>query len=204
MPLFETISMSPFHAVLVEPWNAPPHRYFFAYRTTGDFRHIIGNGVVDEFATFSSPIFFGPKHLLGQIYNTGITLGHQRHPDMSLDQGWPPFCVGIDSDQKASFGWEERLLDAIKTSNAKSPVNESEYQLESRKIGEALVIATNAPLLPRQLQQLCQISMSPVTIAFSIGNRITRGSGKPLTIRVASATIFKQILHRFSAIQTDK
>ncbi|MCI0603918.1 hypothetical protein L0156_13015, partial [bacterium] len=114
MPLFNVISLPPFEVILVESWNAPAHRYFLAYKTRGDFRHIMGLPVVDEFGTFCTPIFFGPLPLLGQIYNVGITLGHQRSPDMSIDLGWPPVCVGIQTDRSADAGWETKLLNAIK------------------------------------------------------------------------------------------
>ena len=87
--LFEFIQ-SPVCSVLrSERWNAPPGRWFAAYRARDGFRWLMGNGVVDEYATISSPIFLGARDELGKIYNAGISLGHKRDPDMGLDLGWP-------------------------------------------------------------------------------------------------------------------
>lgn len=205
MPLFEIVSVRPFYAILVEPWNAPAHRYFLAYQVLGDFRHVIGLPVVDEFSSFSTPIFFGPKHLLGKLYNVGITLGHQRNPEMPLDQGWPPICVGMDSNESADPDWEDQLLMAIQKRSTKTPeTNVARFEIQQSKIGDTEIFATSAPLLPRQLQRLCQISKSPLVFAFSTGNRITGQDGKLLTVQVASEATFEQLLHNFSTAQSNK
>jgi hypothetical protein len=188
------ISVPPFTALLIENWNASPHRYFLAYRALGNFRHVLGLPVVDEYATFSTPIFFGPIPLLGQLYNVGITLGHNRDPEMGIDQGWPPICVGIESGQGAETGWEERLLGAIK--NEKPGKNQDQSQ--SIRINNVDVFATKIPLLPRQLRRICQISPMPFAIAFSTGNRISGTKGKLLNIEVASEQEVDSIIHKFS------
>lgn len=203
MPLFEVICSPPFYAVLVEPWNAPAHRYFLSYRVHADFRHVLGLPVVDEFATFSTPIFFGPRVFLGQLYNLGITLGHQRNPEMPLDQGWPPICIGIDSDLRPREGWEDRLLDAIKSANAATS-KESSPQIQEHRIAETTIYATDLPLLPRQLRRMCQIATSPFSVAFSTGNRITGQEGKLLSVQVASEAAFAQLLHRISTDRHEK
>jgi hypothetical protein len=194
LPLFNEISVPPFTALLIENWNATPHRYFLAYRTLGNFRHVLGLPVVDEYATFSTPIFFGPIPLLGQLYNVGITLGHQRDPEMGLDQGWPPICVGIESDQLAKPGWEEQLLSAIKNERPK----EDQDLYQSVRIGNVDVFASKTPLLPRQLRRICQISKMSFAIAFSTGNRISGKKGKLLNIEVASEREVDNIIHKFS------
>jgi hypothetical protein len=187
----------------METWNATAHRYFLAYRARGDFRHVLGLPVVDEFGTFSAPIFFGPAPLLGQLYNVGITLGHQRSPDMSIDLGWPPVCVGIQSDRPADPGWETKLLAAIKAVKSEMPATKKpEYDIHRHRIGEVDVMATDAPLLPRQLQRLCELSTSPLSIAFSTGNRITGQNGKLLSVQVASEANLQQLIHRFSTALT--
>ena len=202
MPLFNVISLPPFHAILVGAWNASAHRYFLAYRAPGDFRHVLGLPVVDEFGTFSTPIFFGPVPLLGQLYNVGITLGHQRSTDMSIDLGWPPVCVGIQTDQSADVGWENKLLNAIKALKSDTPDSKkSGYEIQTHRIDEIDVFATDAPLLPRQLQQLCEVSSSPLSIAFSTGNRISGQNGKLLSVQVASEATLKQVIHRFSTFR---
>jgi hypothetical protein len=196
LQLFNVISVPPFSAILVETWNAPSHRYFVAYRALGNFRHVLGLPVVDEFATFSTPIFFGPISLLGELYNVGITLGHQRNPEMPIDQGWPPICVGIESNQKPSAGWQDQLMTTIKESKTQQPGPETIIQ--RHQIGSRDVLATNAPLLPRQLQRLCQVSSSPLCIAFSTGNRITAQKGKVLSVQAASEATLNILFNKFS------
>jgi len=194
LPLFNVVSIPPFTAILIEKWNAPPHRYFLAYRALGDFRHVLGLPVVDEYATFSTPIFFGPIPLLGQLYNVGITLGHQRDPEMGIDQGWPPICVGIESDLKPESDWENKLLDAIKMTKAVPQSSE----ISRSRIDKTDLFATNAPLLPRQLKRVCQISQMPFAIAFSTANRISGTKGKLLNIEVASEQEVDNLIHKFS------
>lgn len=199
MPLFNVVSVPPFHAILVETWNASAHRYFLAYRVRGDFRHVLGLPVVDEFGTFSTPIFFGPVPLLGQLYNVGITLGHQRSPDMSIDLGWPPVCVGIQSDRSAEPDWETKLLAAIKeVKSEKAVTKKPEHDIQRHRINEVDILATDAPLLPRQLQRLCDLSSSPLSIAFATGNRVSGQNGKLLSVQVASEATLKQVINRFS------
>lgn len=199
MPLFEVLSVPPFTAILVEGWNAKPHRYFLAYRIRGNFRHVLGLPVVDEFATFSSPIFFGPIPLLGQLYNVGISLGHQRDSEMGLDQGWPPICVGLDVPSPSSSDWGNELLQAIKSASGSTPTSEGkEPILQHHQVGGVSVVATNAPLLPRQLLRLCELGDAPLSIAFSTANRIIAQDGKLLSIQVASESSLEQLLHRFS------
>ena len=165
----------------------------------------MGHAVVDEFQTFSTPILIGPGQLLGQLYNTGITLGHQRNPEMPLDQGWPPFCVGIQSDDAVPKGWEEMLLNAIKKTSANlTPSDPSKFRIQHHRNREVEIFATDAPLLPRHLRRICHLSGSPLAIAFSTGNRIMGQKGKLLPIRVISEGDFEQLLHRFSTKISNK
>lgn len=192
------ISDPPFQVILIERWNAPAHRYFLSYSVIGDFRHVLGLPVIDEFATFSSPIFLGPKSLLGQLYNVGITLGHQRNLEMPLDQGWPPLCIGTNTDQKPSPGWEVRLLDAIKSQEYDRSTHAVNPAIQVHRMDEITFYATDLPLLPRQLRRLARQGRTPFTLAFSTGNRIAGTDGKTLSVKVASEAAFEQLLHRFS------
>src|SRR5437867_3451671 len=98
----------PFCKMLMrEAWNAPAHRYFIAYSARQNFRNVLGLPVIDEFATISSPIFFAAPPMLGKIYNVGITLGHKRSPDMDIDTGWPPLCIGIETPSLSRRGQGE-------------------------------------------------------------------------------------------------
>lgn len=188
------ISVSPFYAILIENWNASAHRYFLAYRALGDFRHVLGLPVVDEFATFSTPIFFGPISMLGQLYNVGITLGHQRDPEMGIDLGWPPICVGIESNVLPDPGWEDKLLNSIK----KAKPDASDANTQHHRISNVDVFATKTPLLPRQLLRICQISDAPFALAFSTGNRISGQKGKLMPVTVSSESVLNNVLHKFS------
>src|SRR3990172_7028188 len=69
LPLFHLISLGPFRAIRIGRWNEPPGRYFLSYECKNDFRDVLGQSVIDEFATFSGPILFGPAPILGNLYN---------------------------------------------------------------------------------------------------------------------------------------
>ncbi len=198
--VFDLIEVGSLKALLVEEWNAPPHRYFLAWHSLGDFRHVMGLPVVQEFATFSSPILFGPAPLLGKIYNAGITLGHNRSPDMDIDMGWPPLCIGVESQSSdLPENWETKLLERIKSSKENGNAQEVDgYLLQTIEIGQTSVYATNAPLLPRQLLRICQISKSPFSIAFATGNRVTRREdGTPVQIQAVSESVLGKLLEAF-------
>ncbi len=196
MQLFSVISLPPFSVILVGGWNEDAHRYFISYRVQGDFRHTIGLPVVDEFATFSTPVFFGPSSQLGKLYNLGITLGHQRNSEMPIDQGWPPICIGLPDEDPVPADWETDLLTAIKNEKPE-PVAETGAITEFTRIGPFDIYATNAPLLPRQLRRICELSTAPLSIAFSTGNRITARKGKVLNIDVVSESLLAELISRF-------
>jgi len=171
--------------VMLDVWNAAPSRYFAAYRCAGSYRWLLGHPVIDEFATISSPIFITPRSLLGKIYNAGLSLGHKRDPEMGIDQGWPPLCVGLDEPApELPQGWEARLLEAIaEEGRSGETVQEAVeirratsagYKVEGLRMGEAAILVTSAPLLPKQLAYLCEASSSSVAVAVSTGNRLDR------------------------------
>ncbi len=190
---------------MVERWDAPAGRYFLAYRAGLGYRWLLGHPVVDEFATFSSPIFFAPKPLLGKIYNAGISLGHRRDPEMAIDLGWPPLCVGLDLPAPAlPEDWEERLLAALtrdsaaEGSDAERTVRTRQVggdELSSCRVGEATVLATSAPLLPHQLLHLCEAAGGPLAMAFSTGNRVARpGEGVSQVLRAVSESRLRELM----------
>lgn len=177
MPLCDLIEL-PFCKILsIEAWNAPPHRYFIGYHSRGEFSHALGLSVIDEFATFSSPVFFAPAPILGKIYNAGITLGHKRGPDLDIDYGWPPLCIGThEPAPELPPDFENQMMDAIQSGSG-SPLPAQtlrDFQVQFIEIGETSVLATNAPLLSGQLRRLCRLTRTPFAIAISTGNRLTR------------------------------
>lgn len=198
MPVFDVVE-TPFCKVIrIGSWNESPHSYFIAYHALNDFRHVLGLPVIDEFATFSSPVFFAPIPILGKIYNAGISLGHRRDPEMSIDTGWPPLCIGYDAPApELPADWEARLLAEVQGREGAevqgSGVMEG-YEVQKITIGETEVIATDAPLLPKQLRRICESSPAPFCIAFATGNRLTRTEkSAPLQLHAVSERVLAAI-----------
>jgi len=201
----------PFCDVLMhEAWDAPPGRVFTACRARHGFRGLLGNGVVEEYATISAPIFLAPNSILGKIYNAGISLGHKRDAEMGLDQGWPPLCIGLYKDAPAlPVDWEATLLNAIMTRGNAMPlpagIKQSKqttggYALERWRFGsEVTVIATTAPLLPAQLGRLCDADSAPLTVAVGLGTRIARQESMPQTVNAVSEKVLAALIGAASA-----
>jgi hypothetical protein len=181
--------------LLVEKWNAPAGRYFIAYHATDNYSSAIGLPVIDEFATFSSPIYFCPTQLLGKIYNTGITLGHNRDPEMGIDLGWPPLVIGYEGGVQLPENWEEALLAAIKKAEVQGSRGAGEHQHKKLKIENIDVFITDAPMLPKQLRRIAQSSNAQFSLAISIGNRLTpQQKSSPLQVNAVSEELLRQIL----------
>ena len=200
--MFEIIETSFCKVLMVEPWNASRGRYFISYRALNDFRSVLGLPVIDEFATFSSPIFFCPTPILGKIYNAGISLGHKRDPEMGIDLGWPPVVIGYQGvAPELKENWEKELLDEIVKAGeqgsrgAEEIVTVEDYEIRRLQIGECEIFGTNAPLLPKQLQRITQLSNAPFSIAFSTGNRLTaQKNAQPLVVTAASEAALSKII----------
>ncbi|HSE42618.1 MAG TPA: hypothetical protein VLH08_17755 [Acidobacteriota bacterium] len=194
--MFTLVDLPYCKVILVESWNAPAGRYFVAYNAADNYRFAIGLPVIDEFATFSSPIYFCPTPFLGKIYNAGITLGHNRDPEMGIDLGWPPLVVGYDAHAvELPVNWEQELLMAIKKAEVQMGGGAEEYQLKKLKVETIEVFVTNAPLLPKQLKRIAQKSNAPFSIAISTGNRLTgQQNSTPLTVNALSEQQLSQIL----------
>jgi hypothetical protein len=209
---------------MMDPWNAPAHCYFIAHTARDDFRHVLGLPVIDEFATFSSPIFFAPIPILGKIYNAGISLGHLRDPEMGLETGWPPLCIGFDEPAPVlPADWEQTLLKRLQSVQFSNPeveksvldvgsISIDDYVLQRMRVGgfdhsrlgTTTVFATDAPLLPRQLKRITQFAKTPFAIAFSTGNRVvSKEDPIPATVQVVSEDLLGRILTGFSKLEQE-
>jgi hypothetical protein len=199
--------------VMIEPWNAPAHRYFAAYRSRARRGRLLGHSVVDEFATLSSPVFLAPRSLLGEIYNAGLSLGHRRDPEMAIDLGWPPLCLGLgEAAPELPGDWESRLQVALETPpqggerNAESGAvrrrKAGDYELESVRVGEASVLVTTAPLLPKQLKRICDASPRQLAVAVATGNRIERSTdASPQRVTALSEVDLESLLEVAQEVQ---
>lgn len=202
MPVFDLLELPFCKVIRVGAWNDTAHRYFIAYRARNSFRQVLGLPVIDEFSTFSSPIFFAPIPLLGKIYNAGISLGHKRDHDMDIDLGWPPLCVGIDVPApELPANWEQTVIAAIQDSSTASQPKEmsiekiADYTMQKIVVGETTVMATDAPLIQRQLRRLCETTSTPFTLAFATGNRIVRAkNAEPIDVRVVSEKVLDMLM----------
>ena len=177
-------------AVMTEAWNAPPGRYFLAYRSRHGYRALIGNGVVDEFRTTSAPLFVCPTALLGKIYDAGMALADRRDVEAPLDLGWPPLCMGLDGiDVELPESWRDEFLDTLTGSREGSAVSwpvkagsaaVGDYEVEVLTCGgdgpadRVRIVGTTAPLLPGQLERLADTDDSALTVAIATGNRVVR------------------------------
>ena len=187
--LFNVVTTPYCQAVLFEHWNAAPGRFFVACRTRDAFTAMLGNGVVEEFRTISGPILLAPAAAIGGIYDAGMRLADARDLEAPIDQGWPPLTIGIDvAAPEFPDNWIAQFLDAIRQEknigtapwqNNLREARAGDYRLQRlhsqvNGVPAATIIATDAPLLPQQLQRLADLGDAPVTIAIALGNRLPR------------------------------
>jgi len=209
LPVFNLIQLPFCKVIVIDAWNAPPVRYFAAFKFRETFSHVLGLPVISEFATFSSPIFLAPKPLLGKIYNAGLSLAARRDPGMDIDVGWPPLCIGTnDTVIELPADWEQTLLQSIQSNKSDLSLKGKRFESFLKKFEEFTlqyiqfdtlsVFATDAPLIPRQLRQIAELGNSPFTIAFSTGNRVTRQQkAQPMQVKVISEDALNQIAQIF-------
>jgi hypothetical protein len=189
MSLLEPVRLPFCDVVMTEDWDAPPGRRFAAFRARHGFRWMLGHVVLEEFGTISSPIFLAPRPLLGKIYDVGISLGHRRDREMSVDLGWPPLCIGVEGEApELPDAWQAQFLDAVMSGVSTAGIPSLSVQrrvaggdaLEvlrfpaAERAGSVCIVACSAPLLPQHLGRLCDLDDSGLTLAFATGNRVTR------------------------------
>lgn len=176
-------------ALLFEHWNAAPGRFFAAFRTRGAFTAMLGHGVLEEFRTISGPILLAPSSALGAVYDAGLRLGEERNAEAPIDQGWPPLTLGIEVGAPARpADWIAQFLAALRQEKSigKAPwqntvrdARAGDFHLQHLRCNlkgtpAVTVFATDAPLLPQQLQRLADPGEAPVTVAVALGNRLPR------------------------------
>ncbi len=187
--LFKVVELPFCQALLFEHWNASPGRFFAALRTRGAFISLLGNGVLEEFRTISGPIMLAPSSAIGSVYDAGLRLSEKRNVEAPIDQGWPPLTLGIDvASPTRPDDWITQFLEAIQQEKSigKTPwqntlrdARVADYRLQRLHCQvegkqAATIIATDAPLLPQQLQRLADLGDAPVTVAVALGNRLPR------------------------------
>lgn len=187
--MLRLVALGSCRVAMAAPWDQPAARRFAAYRCREGFPRLLGHPVIDEFATLSSPIFLGPRALAGRLYNVGLSLGHRRDPEMGIDLGWPPLVVGLGNEPAPDLPeeweeWEERLLAAVMAPpGSGEPLAAADafarrrvggWRLERVACGEAVLWATDAPLLPKQLGRLCEVSGAPFTLALNTSPLVVR------------------------------
>jgi hypothetical protein len=216
MSLLEPVRLPFCDVLMTDAWNAPAGRWFAAFRARHGFRWMLGHVVLEEFGTISSPIFLAPRPLLGKIYDAGISLGHRRDHEMSVDLGWPPLCIGLEGNAPSlSEAWQPELLDAIAsgtTAAGMPPLNVERRAaggdaLEvlrfpaTERAGSVCIIACSAPLLPQQLGRLCDLDDSGLTLAFATGNRITRQpEARPQALTAAAESRLRDLVDALSGL----
>ncbi len=191
----ETATLPYCTVLLPEPLAARRGRLFAAYRARGGYRWLLGQGVLDEFGTLSSPVWLAPWELLGKMYDFGLAFGLRRDPDMSIEGGWPPICIGLDLPAPPlPSGWENELSVAIErgvpaagTGDRLGRLTVGAHRLDRYRLGGVTILETDAPLLPHQLGRLCDASGGDLALAMATAQRITRSrGGEPAPLAVAS------------------
>lgn len=207
--ILHAVVRSPYAVVLLPaPALEPPARRFAAFRARHGARGLLGQGVLDEFGTFSSPVFLAPRAALGEVYQFGLALAVERDPEMPLDAGWPTLCLGLDASAPMPGGrWETELRAALVAARPGSESGESDlplassatrsgdYVLERWRSGTTSVVATDAPLLPRQLGRLCDEVDGDLVLAFSTANRLIAAAeaGGPIELEVAGEALLDSL-----------
>ncbi len=206
MPVVSLAAIRGCVAVVPVGLEAGSGRWFGAWSSSGRGAQLLGQGVLDEFGTFSSPVLLCHPSNLGRIYDLGLTLAHRRDPELPIDSGWPPLCLGTASLQPdLPSDWRERLLEALAGASPDVSLLETAglslsrraigpWQLEGLSAGAVVVVATDAPLLPRQLRQLAAAVTRNLSLAVATGNRLTPSpGGAPLAVRVASEETVEEL-----------
>ena len=123
---------------------------------------------------------------------------------MGIDLGWPPLCLGLDEPApELPSDWEARLLEAVQTNGDAVPrlrrKDRDGHEVETLQIGGATIVATSAPLLPKQLSHLCEAASNSVVVTVSLGNRLERVRGG--TLRTVDALSQDKLSSLYSVVE---
>ncbi len=200
--MLEAVSLPWCTVLLPEPIDSGRGRLFAAYRARRGYRWLLGQGVLDEFGTLSSPVWLAPSELIGRMYDFGIAFGFRRDPELPVDGGWPPVCIGLDLPAPPlPAGWESELTAAIEGAGATAgPGGRVERstvgarRLDRFTLAGVTILETDAPLLPHQLGRLCDASSADLTLAIATGQRIVRSrDGAPARVRAVSESALEAL-----------
>lgn len=99
------------------PLTVRERKLFIGSFASGGWQLWTGWQVAADFGTFSSPIVLCNSSTIGIAYDALITFGHERAPDLPIDNGWPPIVIGLDdgylNDQRQRPLTPEAILDLI-------------------------------------------------------------------------------------------
>jgi hypothetical protein len=110
--------------------------------------------------------------------------------------------VGYDAPTpELNESWEQQLLEEIQKAGEKGGKGEGEiitvedFEIRKLLIGPSEIFGTNAPLLPKQLHRIAQLSNAPFSIAFSSSNRLAaHRNAQPLVVTAASERVLSNII----------
>lgn len=190
--MLEAVTLPYCTVLLPEPLDSGRGRLFAAYRARRGYRWLLGQGVLDEFGTLSSPIWLAPHALIGKMYDFGIAFGFRLDPELPIDGGWPPVCIGLDLPAPPlPASWEAELAEALEGTveggGGIARRTAGGHRIDRFALGDVTVLETDAPLLPHQLARMCDATSSRLTLAIATGQRVVRSrGGEPARLRAAS------------------
>jgi len=126
---------------------------------------------------------------MGGIYDSGMRLADERDSEAPIDQGWPPFTIGIAVEAPDRPGdWQSQLLSAIQRKESTGPapwdsqlgmISAGDYKVSALHSSvndreAASILVTDAPMLPQQLARIAEVGRSDINVAISTGNRLPR------------------------------
>ncbi len=109
-------------AILPYPLAVRNRKLFIGSFASGNWNEWTGLHVAQDFGTFSSPIVLCNASTIGIAYDALISFGHEREPDLPIDNAWPPIVIGLDdgylNDLRQRRITHDEILQTIKAASA--------------------------------------------------------------------------------------